>query len=222
MAADPVFDDVEIDKILNQEASLATREAEVMRVLGAFRLNAYDMLDLDFMPGADVTDDSIHKTYRRKSLLIHPDKLKHPRGIEAFDLLKKAEGELLDGEHRKKLDQDIQDARMLVLRSIGLAPSVPDDHEKILAMPPPGLKERTKQKLKEILIEEELRKRRVRKMTMIAEGAEAKRQEDEIERRKRKVEDDKKWEDSREERVNDWRSFQKGPKKKKAKTNVLG
>lgn len=29
------------------------------------------------------------KTYRKKSLLIHPDKLKHDRGIEAFDLLKK-------------------------------------------------------------------------------------------------------------------------------------
>lgn len=30
------------------------------------------------------------RQYRKKSLLIHPDKLKHPRGIEAFDLLKKA------------------------------------------------------------------------------------------------------------------------------------
>lgn len=29
------------------------------------------------------------KNYRKKSLLIHPDKLKHERGIEAFDLLKK-------------------------------------------------------------------------------------------------------------------------------------
>lgn len=29
------------------------------------------------------------RAYRKKSLLIHPDKLKHPRGIEAFDLLKK-------------------------------------------------------------------------------------------------------------------------------------
>lgn len=28
--------------------------------------------------------------------------------------------------------------------------------------------------------------------------------------------------DTREERVSDWRSFQKGGKKKKAKTNVLG
>merc|ERR1711939_260809 len=125
----------------------------------------------------------------------------------------------LAASRRSTCSKRPRDARMLVLCSIGLAPSVPDDHEKILAMPPPGLKERTKQKLKEILIEEELRKRRVRKMTMIAE---AKRQEDEVERRKRKVEDDKKWEDSREERVNDWRSFQKGPKKKKAKTNVLG
>lgn len=82
--------------------------------------------------------------------------------------------------------------------------------------------------------------RRVMKMTMIAEGAEAKRVEDAVEKRKRKVEDDKRWEgafrscsfpgsrlillraDSREDRVTDWRSFQKGPKRKKAKDNVLG
>lgn len=59
-------------------------------------------------------------------------------------------------------------------------------------------------------------------MTMIAEGAEAKRQEEAIEKQKRKMEDKKEWEDTREERVSDWRSFQKGPKKKKVKTNVLG
>lgn len=81
-------------------------------------------------------------------------------------------------------------------------------------------------------------------MTMIAEGAEAKRQEDAIEKRKRKMEDDKKWEgqlsrwpkslhvltahirmsrsDTREDRVSGWRSFQKGPKKKKKGNNVLG
>lgn len=76
-------------------------------------------------------------------------------------------------------------------------------------------------------------------MTMIAEGAEAKRVEEAVEKRKRKVEDDKRWEgastpffsqtpadryfaDSREDRVTDWRSFQKGPKRKKAKDNVLG
>ena len=83
---------------------------------------------------------------------------------------------------------------------------------------------------------------RVQKMTMIAEGAEASRVEEAVEKRKRKVEDDKRWEgshfcivtllrveadswgcaDTREDRVTDWRSFQKGPKKKKNKSNVLG
>lgn len=59
-------------------------------------------------------------------------------------------------------------------------------------------------------------------MTMIAEGAEASRIEEAIEKRKRKVEEEKRWEDTREDRVTDWRSFSKGPKKKKNKGNVLG
>lgn len=41
------------------------------------------------------------KVYRKKSLMIHPDRFKHARGPEAFDLLKKAETELLDVEKRK-------------------------------------------------------------------------------------------------------------------------
>lgn len=84
-------------------------------------------------------------------------------------------------------------------------------------------------------------------MTMIAEGAEAKRVEEAMDKRKRKIEDDKKWEglspfpiyaacsnpsslithllllDTREDRVSDWRSFNKGTgKKKKPKIQVLG
>jgi DnaJ homolog subfamily C member 8 len=59
-------------------------------------------------------------------------------------------------------------------------------------------------------------------MTMIAEGAEAKKKEDEIAEKKRKAEEEKKWEDTREDRVSDWRSFQSGPKKKKRKIEVLG
>ncbi len=36
-----------------------------------------------------LTLNRAERSYRKKSLLIHPDKLKHERGIEAFDLLKK-------------------------------------------------------------------------------------------------------------------------------------
>ncbi|KAL8280196.1 hypothetical protein RQP46_007526 [Phenoliferia psychrophenolica] len=215
------IDDAEIDRILNSEASLLNREQEVMRVIGAFKLNPYEVLELNWMPSATVTESDIHKNYRKKSLLIHPDKLKHDRGIEAFDLLKKAETELLIPEKRKALDETIGDARMLVLRELGLVRTLPDDDENLVKLKP-DLKERVRVKTKEILIDDELRRRRVMKMTMIAEGAEAKRVEDSIEKRKRKVEDDKRWEDTREDRVTDWRSFQKGGKKKKPKIQVLG
>ncbi|CEQ41676.1 SPOSA6832_03397 [Sporobolomyces salmonicolor] len=222
LPSDLPFDDAEFDRILNQEASQVTREAEVLRVLAAFKLNPYEVLELDWMPAAGITDADIQRNYRKKSLLIHPDKLKHPRGIEAFDLLKKASTELTDSTKRKPLDETIQDARMLVLREVGLKPDVPDDHEKLRAMRDPDLRERVRRKIKEILIDDELRRRRVQKMTMIAEGAEAKRVEDAAEARKRKLEDDKRWEDTREDRVTDWRKFQHPKKKKAKKTNVLG
>lgn len=38
----------------------------------------YDILDLP----VGASDNEVKKQYRKKSLLIHPDKFKHPRGIE--------------------------------------------------------------------------------------------------------------------------------------------
>lgn len=58
----------------------------------------------------------------------------------------------------------------------------------------PTLRERVRTKSKELLVEDELRKRRTVKMTMIAEGAEAQRVEKEQAERKRKHEDKAAWE----------------------------
>ncbi|BGP34626.1 DnaJ sub C member 8 [Rhodotorula toruloides] len=219
-----LFDDAELDRIFNQEASQVAREAEVLRVLGAFKLNPYEILDLNWMPSAGTTDSDIQKTYRKKSLLIHPDKLKHPRGIEAFDLLKKAQTELSDPAKRKPLDETITDARMLVLRELGLPRETPDDDERLRPpkLPAPDLKERVRKKTKDMLIEDELRRRRVQKMTMIAEGAEAKRVEDAVAEKKRKMEEKERWEETREDRVHDWRNFNKKRKTKKKGPQVLG
>ncbi|KAI8450224.1 hypothetical protein BY996DRAFT_7400354 [Phakopsora pachyrhizi] len=189
-------DDQEIENILKGEESLLTREQEVERVVGAFKFNPYEVLDLDMTDPSSVTDTEIRKSYRKRSLLIHPDKLSHPRGIEAFDLLKKAESSLLDPTKRKELDQTIKDARMLTLRSLSLPDSTPDEHEKLQRLNP-SFKFRVALKVKEIIIEEELRVRRARKMNMIAEGTEAKRQEDSIAKRKRELEEKKQWEDNK-------------------------
>lgn len=57
------------------------RDNEVNRVLWAFKLNPYEKLNLRF----DATVEDIRKAYRKLSLMVHPDKCKHPKAGDAFD-----------------------------------------------------------------------------------------------------------------------------------------
>ncbi|KAG9651845.1 hypothetical protein KCU64_g8566, partial [Aureobasidium melanogenum] len=57
-----------------KESKEFDKDAEIDRILKAFRLDAYAVLDLQ--PG--VPDNDIKKCYRMKSLLIHPDKTTNP------------------------------------------------------------------------------------------------------------------------------------------------
>ena len=65
-----------------------------------------------------------------------------------------------------------------------------------------------KQKTKEILIEQELRRRKSLKRELEAQGLAAQKAEQIEKDRKRKAEEDKLWEETREQRVNNWRDFQ--------------
>lgn len=63
------------------------------------------------------------------------------------------------------MDDTLRDARMLVLREVGLKPDQPNDHEKLRALAKQeggagDLKERVRKKAKEIMIDDELRRRR--------------------------------------------------------------
>ncbi|KAH8090736.1 hypothetical protein HD553DRAFT_303230 [Filobasidium floriforme] len=221
--------EVDIERLIAQEASDFIKELEVERVLKSFKLNPYDILDL----GINATENEIKKQYRKKSLLIHPDKFKHPRGIEAFDQLKKAEAMLGDKDKRDEVDAVMRHARVQVLKPLfppGTNTSeVPDDDPRLTALDPP-LDMQVKKKAREVFVEEELLKRRAQKIAYANEGAEAAKKEAEINQRKRKQEDEATWESRRDERVSTWREFAgtsssspAAPKKtKKKKLNVLG
>ncbi|KAI0034248.1 DnaJ-domain-containing protein [Vararia minispora EC-137] len=210
--------DADLEKLLKNEASAFQRELEVERILKAFKLNPYDILDLD----ESAKPEDVKKKYRQLSLFIHPDKTPHARAPEAFDILKKAESELSDAAKREELDATIKQARILVLREHGLPQTAPVDHPKLDNLNPP-FKEQLRLKSKELLIEEELRRRKAIKMNLANEGFEARKKEEEVTAKKRKAEDDANWEANREQRVDSWRSFSKaGKKKKKQKVEVLG
>ena len=169
-------------------------------------------------PGVPESDIKI--TYRKKSLLIHPDKSKNPLAPDAFDRLKKAKTELMDEKHRERLDEAISDARMLLIRENNWTVDSPE-------LKTEDFSKKWREKTKEVLIDNEHRRRRQMKAQMQEEGREQRKVEAEVEDRKRKRQHDQDWEATRDERITSWRSFQKGKsgegdKKKKKKLKPIG
>jgi len=196
-------DDAKVDQdvldILEKETKEHDKDQEIDRILNEFRLNAYAVLDLQ--PG--VPESDIIKTYRKKSLLIHPDKTKNPKAPDAFDRLKKAHSELTDEKTRERLDEAIADARMLLIREKKW--NVNDNSEDLQT---DEFKEEWKEKVKWVLMDNEKRRMRQVKAQMQEEGRQQRKEEEELNERKRKREYEQKWEQTREERVGSWRDFQ--------------
>ena len=193
-----------------------SQDSEIDRITKAFRANAYDVLDLQ--PG--VPDDDIKKTYRKKSLLIHPDKSTNPRAPDAFDRLAAAYQALLDEKKRATLDEAIADARMLLIRERKLTV----DSEEVKD-PDTDFVKAWKEKVKFVLADMEDRRKRQMKAQMQEEGREQRRADEELAERKRKREHEVDWEKTREQRIGSWRAFQeKGEagKKKVKKMKTLG
>ncbi|KXJ92175.1 heat shock protein DNAj [Microdochium bolleyi] len=213
---DPTLDDTDALDSLEREAKEFDKDAEIDRILKAFRLDAYAVLDL--MPGVPESDIKI--AYRKKSLLIHPDKTKNERAPDAFDRLKKAQTELMDEKHRERLDEAIADARMLLIRENKWTVDSPEIKTASFA-------KKWRDKTREVLIDNELRRKRQLKAQMQEEGREQRKVDAELDERKRKRQHDQDWETTRDQRIDSWRTFQKGKSgasdgKKKKKMKPIG
>ena len=149
-----------------KERYTQSQRREVDRVLTrAFRMNPYDILDLT----QDADEKTIQKSYRKKSLLIHPDKMTEDqaRAEEAFDLLKKSLDHLLDENRRKALDETVTSARCLALRELGLPMTLTNEEIELEKVPggrldqiAPSFEDRIKIYVKDIVLDEELKKRK--------------------------------------------------------------
>ncbi|CAD6582631.1 MAG: hypothetical protein TREMPRED_003334 [Tremellales sp. Tagirdzhanova-0007] len=184
-----------VDAGPSRNANDLSKRMEVERIMKAFKLNPFDILDLPMTANkADVI-----RQYRKKSLMIHPDKFKHDDGPEAFDFLKKvnqAEDHLTDLSKRAEIDTIMTHCRTLILKALlgtGYSSSILDTDPRLASIRPP-LDTQIRAKAKEVLIEDELAKRRKTKLAYANEGAEKAKQEEEVVNRKRKVEAQAKWE----------------------------
>ncbi|KAJ3044920.1 hypothetical protein HDV00_000202 [Rhizophlyctis rosea] len=231
-------DNFDIDTYLRTQSTGFNQDREVDRILtlASETRNPLELLELPPSSWTTLYIDlsSVKKNYRRRSLLLHPDKCKHPRAQEAFDVLKKAEAEITDDEKRPNLLALLRDARDAVFkrRGIRIPPPPPPKHLEKAAgeggeakqegpdpsIPTdPKLADEVRLEARRIMRDVELRDKIRLKNDVERKMTEA---EEKVNERKRKMEHDKLWEETREERVGNWRQFvQKGgpAKKKKVK-----
>lgn len=106
-AAREMADDAALLREFFKEVTDTQREAEVTRIVGCFRLNPFDFLNLPY----NADENAIKKQFRKLSLMVHPDKNKHPKARDAFDQLKAAVEWLNDAERRKDLDWKLGEAK---------------------------------------------------------------------------------------------------------------
>jgi DnaJ family protein C protein 8 len=128
----------------------------------------------------------------------------------------------MDEKHRERLDEAIADARMLLIRENKWTVDSPELKTDAFA-------KQWRDKSREVLIDNELRRKRQVKAQMQEEGREQRKTDDDLEVRKRKRQHEQDWEATRDQRIDSWRQFQKGKssggddgKKKKKKLKPIG
>ncbi|CAI9277574.1 unnamed protein product [Lactuca saligna] len=215
------IDDDLLLKNFYAEVSEVERDNEVARILSCFKLNAFEYLNLPF----DSSPEEVKKQYRKLSLLVHPDKCKHPQAKEAFSALAKAQQLLLDPQEREYLVNQINAARE-ELRAKRKKQLKKDTASKLKSLVDEGKYEQEyeksddfqlqlKLKVRELLTDQEWRRRKMQMRISEEEGRLKKDEEESKEMWKRKREHEEQWEGTRENRVSSWRDFMKGGKKVK-------
>uniref|UniRef100_A0A7S3GI11 J domain-containing protein n=1 Tax=Palpitomonas bilix TaxID=652834 RepID=A0A7S3GI11_9EUKA len=201
-----------------EEKAQPKKEEEPERILNCSG-NPYDILQLS--ETADL--DTIKKTYRKMSLKVHPDRCKHEKAEEAFNAMKKAMQELEVPEKRKAYGDMIRKVKEKIrveLKKEKFRWELSGDdafEEEVNKRLPAMLKyemalvDERKSAYEQIILKNQRIKEKMDRMKAEEDAKRAQREEEEAE----------KWEENRDKRVNMWRDFKEGPKKKKKKIPKL-
>ncbi|KAL7647233.1 UNVERIFIED_CONTAM: hypothetical protein RMT77_002491 [Armadillidium vulgare] len=218
--SDKKFDEFYVElKETEKRDSVLTPQQQINRLLrpgsSYANLNPFQVLEVD--PTTPV--EEIKKKFRRLSILVHPDKNPDDkeRAQRAFDELTKSWRVLENDETRKKCLEIVEEAEFIVNKRI-------DERKKQLKREGKDTKldEDDPEKLKRAIYVQtmklfaDMERKRRQQETRDMEERKRKREEEiqTEERKKAEKEWQKNFEESREDRVNSWKDFQKGKSKK--------
>ncbi|GAB2242425.1 hypothetical protein Droror1_Dr00019200 [Drosera rotundifolia] len=212
-------DDLLLKKFFT-EVSEVERDNEVVRILSCFKLNPFEYLNLPF----SASPEDVRKQYRKLSLLVHPDKCKHPQAKEAFGALAKAQQLLLDSQEKDYILSQVTAAQEELLMkwkkqlkkdTASKIKSLVDEKFEEQYVKSDEFQQQLKLKVRQLLTDQEWRRRKMAMRISEEEGRLKKDEEEQKEMWKKKREHEEQWEGTRENRVSSWRDFMKSGKKAK-------
>uniref|UniRef100_A0A1A8K9Q3 DnaJ homolog subfamily C member 8 n=1 Tax=Nothobranchius kuhntae TaxID=321403 RepID=A0A1A8K9Q3_NOTKU len=214
-------------KQIEKRDSVLTSKQQIDRLLrpgsSYFNLNPFEVLQID----PEATDDELKKRFRALSILVHPDKNQDDpdRAQKAFEVVDKSYKLLLEPEQKKRAVDVIQAGKEYVehmvkqkkkqLKKDGKSQDVEEDDPEVFRQ---AVYKQTMKLFAELEI-----KRKEREAKDMHERKRAREEEIETaEKAKRDREWQKNFEESRDGRVDSWRTFQsKGKSKEKKSRSFL-
>ncbi|XP_062511028.1 dnaJ homolog subfamily C member 8-like [Corticium candelabrum] len=206
-------------KYIEKRDSVLTNKQQIDRILRPgskfFNMNPFDVLQLPLT----ATPTEIKKQYRKLSFLVHPDKNAEDldRAQNAFDAVVNAYRTLEDKVEREKVMQVIEGAKELAEQKLKekRKQAKKERKDSIEEDDPEKYEHFLKCMIAKLFADMEMKKKHLEKREF--EERKRKQEEEEAEDAKKKKEEEwkKQWEESRTDRVDTWRNFQSGGKKKK-------
>lgn len=182
-------------------------------------LNPYEVLQLS----PEATEDQIKKKFRQLSILIHPDKNPDKKELaeRAFEAVNEANRALKDSEQVKKAKLLLEEAAAMLEMKLKekrkeakkLNPNavVPEDNS------PEAYFRLQRAITAKLFADNEIRKHELVDRQQQEKKRERETELEEEDNTKRQKQMEKQWDEGRNNRVTDWRSFQKNNEKKKKK-----
>ncbi|XP_070703162.1 dnaJ homolog subfamily C member 8 [Pempheris klunzingeri] len=211
-------------KQIEKRDSVLTSKQQIERLLrpgsSYFNLNPFEVLQID----PEATDDELKKRFRALSILVHPDKNQDDadRAQKAFEAVDKAYKLLLEPEQKKRALDVIHAGKEYVEHMVKEKKKQLKKDGKSLVMEeddPEMFRQAVYKQTMKLFAELEI-KRKEREAKEMHERKRAREEEIEAaEKAKREREWQKNFEETRDGRVDSWRTFQAKGKKSKEKKN---
>lgn len=231
----PKKDDMSMDKffgaLLNEvngiksqkrqkmEEQFASPEEMVERLVGKEFKSAFEVLQIS----PDATEGEITKMYRKVSMMVHPDKCKHERAHDAFQVVSKAYTDLKDPVYKEKYKDVIEQAKKRVNEARekeNLARK--KSGEEQLPMDGPDFDQAVVLECDNMLDVTEKEATYADKVRQANESRMNGLQGERKKRDRKEMTDKKKWEVNRDKRVAGWQIFQQNVSNKKFKNLSSG